>query len=79
MLAERKPPLISAQDFADLETAYDVAQSNLKVERLTAEATLAEARTLQPRWSIAAAASRRRDSPRAGRAIRRRRPAGKSL
>jgi multidrug efflux pump subunit AcrA (membrane-fusion protein) len=45
-LAERKPPLISEQDFADLKTAWEVAESNLGVERLDAEAKLAEARTL---------------------------------
>lgn len=54
VLADRKPPLISEQDFADIATDYEVAQSNLKVERLTAEATLAEARTLDAQVSIAA-------------------------
>jgi multidrug efflux pump subunit AcrA (membrane-fusion protein) len=53
VLADRKPPLISEQDFADIATAYEVAQSNMKVERLTAEATLAEARTLDAQVSIA--------------------------
>jgi RND family efflux transporter MFP subunit len=53
VLADRKPPLISEQDFADIATAYEVAQSNLKVERLTAEATLAEARTLHAQVNIA--------------------------
>ncbi len=53
VLADRKPPLISEQDFADIATAYEVAQSNLKVERLTAETTLAEARTLDAQVSIA--------------------------
>ena len=52
-LAEREPPLISEQDFADLRTAWDVAQSNLKVERLLAESTLAEARTLEAQVRIA--------------------------
>jgi multidrug efflux pump subunit AcrA (membrane-fusion protein) len=52
VLADRKPPLISEQDFADIATAYEVAMSNLKVERLTAEATLAEARTLDAQVSI---------------------------
>ena len=53
VLAERDPPLISEQDFADLKTAWDVAQSELKVERLTAESTLAEARTLEAQVRIA--------------------------
>jgi len=53
VLAERKPPLISEQDFADIETAREVARSNLKVERLTAEATLAEARRLRSQLDIA--------------------------
>jgi multidrug efflux pump subunit AcrA (membrane-fusion protein) len=53
VLAERKPPLISEQDFADIETAREVAQSNLKVERLTAEATLAETRRLRSQLDIA--------------------------
>jgi RND family efflux transporter MFP subunit len=53
VLAERDPPLISEQDFADLKTAWDVAQSNLKVERLTAEATLAEARTIDAQVKMA--------------------------
>ena len=54
VLADRKPPLISEQDYADIATAYEVAQSNLKVERLTADATLAEARTLDAQVNIAA-------------------------
>lgn len=53
VLAIRKPPLISEQDFADIETAREVAQSNLKLERLTAEATLAEARRLRSQLDIA--------------------------
>lgn len=53
VLAVRKPPLISEQDFADIATAREVAQSNLKVERLTAEATLAEARRLRSQLDIA--------------------------
>lgn len=42
-LFEQQPPLISEQDYADLETAYDVARSNYDVELLTARSTLAEA------------------------------------
>lgn len=53
VLAVRKPPLISEQDFADIETAREVAHSNHKVERLTAEATLAEARRLRSQLDIA--------------------------
>jgi RND family efflux transporter MFP subunit len=53
VLAERRPPLISEQDFADLKTSWDVAESNLRVERLSAEATLAEARTLEAQVRVA--------------------------
>lgn len=52
-LAERQPPLISQQDYADLQTAWEVARSNQDVERLQAEATLAEARTLQSQLRMA--------------------------
>ncbi|HZW08342.1 MAG TPA: efflux RND transporter periplasmic adaptor subunit [Phycisphaerales bacterium] len=52
-LAEREPPLIAAQDFADLRTAWEVAESELGVARLSAEATLAEARTLAAQVRIA--------------------------
>lgn len=53
VLAERKPPLISDQDFADLKTAWEVAESNQRVERLNAEAKLAEARTLEAQVRVA--------------------------
>jgi RND family efflux transporter MFP subunit len=46
-LHEQKPPLISDQDFADLETAYEVAKSNYDVELLTAQSLVADARALQ--------------------------------
>jgi membrane fusion protein (multidrug efflux system) len=46
-LFEQKPPLISEQDFADLQTAYAVARSNSDVELLTARSLLAEARAKQ--------------------------------
>lgn len=46
-LHEQKPPLISDQDFADLETAYEVAGSNYDVELLTAQSLVADARALQ--------------------------------
>lgn len=54
LLANRTPPSISQQDFADLRTAWDVAESNVRVERLTVEAGLAEARTLEAQLRIAA-------------------------
>jgi len=52
-LAERTPPLISEQDFADLRTTWEVAESDLRLERLTAESTLAEARRLHSQLRIA--------------------------
>jgi multidrug efflux pump subunit AcrA (membrane-fusion protein) len=42
-LFEAKPPLISEQDFADLDTAVRVARSNYDVELLAAKAIIAEA------------------------------------
>jgi HlyD family secretion protein len=53
VLFERDPPLISEQDFADLQTTWEVAQSNLQVERLTAESILAEARTVEAQVKVA--------------------------
>lgn len=44
-LFEQKPPLISEQDFADIETSWEVARENAEVELLTARSVLAEART----------------------------------
>ncbi|MCK6480061.1 MAG: efflux RND transporter periplasmic adaptor subunit [Planctomycetes bacterium] len=44
-LRDRDPPLISAQDFADLETLRDVAGSALRAARLDARTALALART----------------------------------
>jgi len=52
-LAEREPPLISEQDFADLQTAWEVARSNLRVEELEAQAGVAESRTLEAQLKIA--------------------------
>ena len=52
-LLEREPPLISQQDFDDLKTTWDVAQSNLMVERLAAASNLANARTLDAQVRIA--------------------------
>lgn len=43
-LFEQTPPLLSAQDFADIRTTRDVAKSQAEVELMTARATLAEAR-----------------------------------
>lgn len=53
-LADRKPPLISEQDFQDLETASEVARSNVDVERLNVRSILAEASTLLAQVEIAA-------------------------
>ncbi|MGB7159893.1 MAG: efflux RND transporter periplasmic adaptor subunit [Tepidisphaeraceae bacterium] len=44
-LYRQTPPLLSEQDFADLQTAYDVARSNYDVELLSARSLLAEAAT----------------------------------
>jgi len=52
-LAERTPPLISEQAFADLQTEWEVAKSNLDVARLEAEAGIAEARVLEAQLRIA--------------------------
>lgn len=46
-LHEQKPPLLSDQDYADLQTAAAVARSSYDVELLNAEAALAEARARQ--------------------------------
>jgi RND family efflux transporter MFP subunit len=46
-LHNQSPPLISDQDFADLETAFEVARSNHEVELLTARSLLAEAASRQ--------------------------------
>ena len=43
-LFEQKPPLISEQDYADLETAYEVARRDYEVALLEAQAQLANAR-----------------------------------
>lgn len=44
-LFEQTPPLLSAQDFADIRTQSEVASRNAEAEVLTARALLAEART----------------------------------
>ncbi|CAN5619596.1 efflux RND transporter periplasmic adaptor subunit [soil metagenome] len=45
-LHEQQPPLLSDQDFSDLKTAYEVAQSTAEVELLTARSLLNQARSL---------------------------------
>src|SRR5690606_4262529 len=44
-LFAQKPPLISEQDFADLETAYEVAVRDHEIALLEARAQLATARS----------------------------------
>ncbi len=44
-LFEQKQPLISEQDYADLQTAYEVARSDYEVALLNAQSLLAEAKT----------------------------------
>jgi RND family efflux transporter MFP subunit len=46
-LHSQTPPLLSDQDFADLKTAWEVAQSDYAVELLTAQSLLTEARSRQ--------------------------------
>lgn len=52
-LAHREPPLISAQELADVRTASEVAENGVSVERLAAEAAVAQARTLEAQLRIA--------------------------
>jgi multidrug efflux pump subunit AcrA (membrane-fusion protein) len=47
MLHERDPPAMSDQDFADLRTAWEVAQADHRLAMLNAHAQLAEARALE--------------------------------
>jgi RND family efflux transporter MFP subunit len=42
---QQQPPLISEQEFADIQTAYDVAQRDYEVAKLEAESLLAAARS----------------------------------
>lgn len=44
-LFEQNPPLLSAQDFADISTQYEVARKDADVAKLEAEAALALARS----------------------------------
>jgi multidrug efflux pump subunit AcrA (membrane-fusion protein) len=46
-LHDQTPPLMSDQDFADMETAWEVAKSNYDVELLTARSLIADARARQ--------------------------------
>ncbi len=46
-LHEQTPPLMSDQDYADLQTTVDVAKSTLDVERLNVKALIAEAYSKQ--------------------------------
>lgn len=43
-LYERTPPLLSEQDFADIQTRFEVASTSAAVERLNARSLLSEAR-----------------------------------
>lgn len=52
-LAEASPPLMGPQEFSDIRTAYEVAQSEVAAERLNAGAILALARTLDVQVRIA--------------------------
>lgn len=52
-LFEQSPPLISAQDFADIRTQWEVSSRSAEVELLTAGAVLAEARTQAAAVAIA--------------------------
>jgi len=52
-LHEQNPPLISDQDFADLQTTWDVAKSGYDVELLTVRATVSEAQSRQTEVEIA--------------------------
>lgn len=52
-LHEQTPPLVSDQDFADVETAWHVSNSEQEVARLSAGALLAEAQTRQAELEVA--------------------------
>ena len=52
-LHQQQPPLLSDQDFSDLQAAYEVAQSGYEAELLTARALVTEARTRQAEVAIA--------------------------
>src|SRR5215212_7386932 len=52
-LHDQKPPLLSDQDFADLQAGFEVAQSGYQAELLTAKALVTEAGTRQAEVAIA--------------------------
>ena len=53
ILHKRTPPAVSDQDFADMRTAWDVAQTEQRLAELEARAKLAEARALHARLATA--------------------------
>ena len=59
-LHRRTPPAMSDQDFADIETAWEVAQADHQLARLNAKAQLAEARALEAQ--VASAVQRLADT-----------------
>src|SRR6266566_3214729 len=52
-LHDNNPPLISDQDFADLQTAWDVAKTAFEVEILMVRGLMSEAKTKQAELAIA--------------------------
>jgi membrane fusion protein, multidrug efflux system len=52
-LHKRTPPAMSDQDFADIETAWEVAKADHQLARLNAKAQLAEARALEAQVATA--------------------------
>lgn len=59
-LFERTPPLMSEQDFADIQTQSEVARTNVESERLNARSLLAEVRVRQS--AVARAEQRLKDA-----------------
>ncbi len=52
-LYDQKPPLLSAQDYGDIETAWKVAESDYEVQKVAANALLSEAGLNQKAVEIA--------------------------
>jgi len=52
-LAEAPQPLMGPQEFSDIRTAYEVARSDVAVQRLNAQTVLALARTLEVQLRLA--------------------------
>lgn len=52
-LFEQNPPLISEQEYEDLQTAYEVAQRDLEISRLNARSQLAVARSRKSDLDVA--------------------------